>query len=133
MTIIYSKIIKIDLIYSYWKILFYFYQKFKMSFFNLFKKKQNMNEVQEYLEKGAVIIDVRTVAEYNDGHLDGSHNIVLDTIEDAIAQIKSFNKPVITVCRSGARSGVAMEMLSDEDIDVINGGPWQNVDQYINK
>jgi rhodanese-related sulfurtransferase len=104
-----------------------------MSFFNLFKKKYNMNEVQEYLEKGAVVIDVRTVEEYNDGHVDGSHNIVLDTIEDHIEQIKNFNKPVITVCRSGSRSGAAMEILSDEDVDVINGGPWQNVDQYINE
>ncbi|MFT6755662.1 MAG: hypothetical protein ACJAV9_001147 [Urechidicola sp.] len=26
-----------------------------------------------------------------------------------------------------------MQMLMDEDIDVINGGPWQNVAQYINK
>jgi phage shock protein E len=133
MTIIYSKIIKIDLIYSYWKILFYFYQKFKMSFFNLFKKKQNMNEVQEYLEKGAIVIDVRTIEEYQEGHVDGSENIVLDTIEGSVEKIKAFEKPIITVCRSGGRSGMAMQMLMDEDIDVINGGPWQNVAQYINK
>lgn len=91
-----------------------------------------MDDIQEYLNKGAVIIDVRTVAEYNEGHVEGSYNIVLDTIEENIEQIKNFNRPVITVCRSGGRSGMALEILSDEDIDVINGGPWQNVARYIN-
>lgn len=92
-----------------------------------------MEEVQEYIEKGAVVIDVRTIEEYSEGHVEGSHNIVLDTIEDSIEEIKAFNKPVITVCRSGARSGRAMLLLMEEDIDVINGGPWQNVAQYVNK
>ena len=104
-----------------------------MGFFDLFKRKKNMDEVQEYLGKGAIVIDVRTVTEYEEGHVDGSENIVLDTIEDAVEEIKAFDKPIITVCRSGARSGMAMQLLMDEDIDVINGGPWQNVAQYINK
>jgi len=104
-----------------------------MGFFDLFKSKNNMEEVQEYLEKDAVVIDVRTIQEYAEGHVDGSHNIVLDTIENNIETIKTFKKPIITVCRSGARSGMAMQLLMDEDIDVINGGPWQNVAQYVNK
>ena len=104
-----------------------------MGFFDLFKRKNNMEEVQEYLEKGAVVIDVRTIQEYAEGHAEGSHNIVLDTIKNHIDTIKAFKKPIITVCRSGARSGAAMQLLMDEDIDVINGGPWQNVAQHINK
>jgi rhodanese-related sulfurtransferase len=104
-----------------------------MGFFDIFKRKNNMEEVQEYLENGAIVIDVRTIQEYTEGHVEGSHNIVLDTVEDNIDTIKAFEKPIITVCRSGARSGMAMQMLMDEDIDVINGGPWQNVAQYVNK
>ena len=104
-----------------------------MGFFDLFKKKNNMDEVQEYLGKGAIVIDVRTVAEYEEGHVDGSENIVLDTIEDAVERIKAYEKPIIAVCRSGGRSGMAMQLLMDEDIDVINGGPWQNVAQYVNE
>lgn len=92
-----------------------------------------MDEVQDYLNNGAVVIDVRTIAEYNEGHVEGSHNIVLDTVEEHVEKIKGFGKPIITVCRSGGRSGRAMEILLDEDIDVINGGPWQNVAQYVNK
>lgn len=89
------------------------------------------NEIQEYLEKGAVILDVRTLPEWNDGHTDGAKHIVLNTIPENIEEIKSWNKPVIAVCKSGGRSGQATDFLSQHGIDIINGGPWQNVDQYV--
>lgn len=91
-----------------------------------------MDEVQEYLENGAVVLDVRTVAEYNEGHVPGSKNVVLDTIPSRVEEIKAMGSTFIAVCRSGARSGQATEFLSDEGLDVINGGPWQNVDQFVN-
>ncbi|WP_299710030.1 rhodanese-like domain-containing protein [uncultured Tenacibaculum sp.] len=89
------------------------------------------NEIQEYLEKGAVVLDVRTLAEWNDGHSEGAKHIVLDTIPEHVEEIKSWNKPVIAVCRSGARSGRAAEFLQGQGLDVINGGPWGDVDQYL--
>lgn len=102
-----------------------------LSFLKYKFKKKNMDEIQEYLEKGAVVIDVRTVAEYNDGHVEGSHNIVLDTIPVKVEEIKALGKSFIAVCRSGARSGNATEFLSAQGLDIINGGPWQDVDQFI--
>ncbi|WP_299108114.1 rhodanese-like domain-containing protein [uncultured Tenacibaculum sp.] len=89
------------------------------------------NEIQEYLEKGAIILDVRTLPEWNDGHTDGAKHIVLNTIPENIEEIKSWNKPVIAVCKSGGRSGQATDFLAQHGIDIINGGPWQNVDQYV--
>lgn len=90
-----------------------------------------MDEIQEYLENGAVVIDVRTVAEYEDGHVPGSKNIVLDTIPERIEEIKKLGESFIAVCRSGARSGQATEFLNEEGLDIINGGPWQIVDQFV--
>ncbi|OIQ41398.1 MAG: sulfurtransferase [Bacteroidetes bacterium MedPE-SWsnd-G1] len=90
-----------------------------------------MDEVQEYLENGAVVIDVRTIAEYEEGHVPGSKNIVLDTIPERVEEIKALGKTFIAVCRSGGRSGQATQFLSDEGLDVINGGPWQMVDQFV--
>ncbi|QCX40524.1 rhodanese-like domain-containing protein [Aureibaculum algae] len=101
-----------------------------MGLFNLFGSGGN-NNIEEYLEKGAVVIDVRTVAEYSEGHVEGSKNIVLDTIQNHIDEIKALNKPVITCCRSGARSGSAESILKQHGIDCINGGPWQNVDKHM--
>ena len=38
-----------------------------------------------------------------------------------------LGKPVITCCRSGARSGSAATILKQNGIDAINGGPWGSV------
>lgn len=89
------------------------------------------NEIQEYLKNGAVVLDVRTVEEWNEGHSQGAKHITLTTIPLNVDTVKSWNKPVIAVCRSGGRSGQATQFLSNHGIDIINGGPWQNVDQYL--
>ena len=88
-------------------------------------------EIKDYLEKGAVVLDVRTLEERNEGHVSGSKHIVLTVIPLELEQIKSWGKPVIAVCRSGARSGQAAQFLSNNGIDTINGGPWQNVEQFV--
>ena len=103
-----------------------------MGLFDIFKRKDMSLEIKEYLEKEAVVLDVRTQQEWNDGHINGSKHIVLNLIPLEVDQIKSWNKPVIAVCKSGGRSQSATDFLSQHGLDVINGGPWQNVAKYIN-
>jgi len=103
-----------------------------MSFFGLFGGSGDADSIEEYLNEGAVVIDVRTVAEFSDGHVKGSKNIVLNSIPTKVNEIKSMDKKVIAVCRSGARSGQATSFLKGQGIDVINGGPWQNVAKFLN-
>ncbi len=98
-----------------------------MSFFNLFGGGPTTVTIEEYLQKGAVVIDVRTDMEFAEGHVEGSKNIPLNVIGSQIDKIKKLNKPIITCCRSGARSGSAESILKQNGIDVINGGPWGNV------
>jgi phage shock protein E len=93
-----------------------------MGLFNLFGKSNN--QIREFLTEGAVIIDVRSQQEFNSGHIKGSKNIPLDALRNRIDEIKRFNKPVITVCQSGMRSGSAKSFLQDKGIKVINGGSW---------
>jgi rhodanese-related sulfurtransferase len=102
-----------------------------MGFFSMFQKKDQKNKIKEYLEKGAAVIDVRTKEEWDEGHIKGSKHIVLTVIPLRIDEIKAFEKPIITVCRSGARSGQAQRVLLKNGIDAINGGPWQNVNQIF--
>lgn len=102
-----------------------------MSFFGLFGGGSNSNDIKEYLKSNAVVIDVRTVAEYADGHVNGSKNIVLNTIAEHLEEIKKMDKKVIAVCRSGARSGQATSFLKQNGIDAINGGSWQNVAKFV--
>jgi rhodanese-related sulfurtransferase len=103
-----------------------------MSFFGLFGGGNEGAEIEEYLKEGAVVIDVRTTEEYAGGHVKGSKNIVLNSIPGKVAEIKKMNKKVIAVCRSGARSGQATSFLKQQGIDVINGGPWENVAKFVN-
>ena len=104
-----------------------------MGFFDMFKRKDMSTQIKEYLEKNAVILDVRTQEEWNEGHIDGAKHIVLNLVPVKIDEIKSWKKPIIAVCRSGARSGQATQFLQQHGVDIINGGPWQNVDAYIGK
>ena len=87
----------------------------------------NNNEIHEYKDKGAIVVDVRTLAVWNEGHVEGSTRIELGLIPVKLDEIKAFNKPVIVVCRSGGRATQAIRFLSQHGIDAINGGAWQNL------
>ncbi len=98
-----------------------------MGFFNLFGGSTSTVSIEEYLENGAIVIDVRTEQEFAEGHVQGSKNIPLNKIGFHLDEIKNYGKPIITCCRSGARSGSAANILKQNDVDAINGGPWGNV------
>lgn len=97
---------------------------------NLFASKPGI-DFKELVKLGAVIVDVRTASEYKTGHIAGSLNIELDKLKASIQSLKSKNKPVITVCRSGNRSGVAVNLLKSEGIEVYNGGAWNDLQNKI--
>lgn len=83
------------------------------------------------VQAGAVIVDVRTQGEYKGGHINGSINVPLDTIQSKAAELKKKNKPIITVCRSGSRSGMAKSILAGAGVEVYNGGPWDSLQRKL--
>lgn len=87
--------------------------------------------IKDFVSKGAIIIDVRTVGEFRDGHIKGSKNIPLDNIFSKVNEIKRLEKPIIVCCRSGMRSAQAASVLKNNGIEVINGGSWQNVEKNL--
>ena len=90
-------------------------------------QKENTG-MKEALSQGAVIVDVRTKDEFRQGHIAGSKNIPLNEIKQKLEGIRGWNKPVITVCRSGNRSAIAKNILKAGGIDVYNGGAWNRMD-----
>ena len=92
------------------------------------KAKVNYKEIYE---TGAIIIDVRTKEEFSHGNFKGSVNVPLDKINDRINNIKSKNKPVITVCKSGMRSGQAASVLKRNGVEAYNGGSWTSLDSKL--
>lgn len=87
--------------------------EFKMLFD--FLKRQDINEKVEEFKKtpNAVLLDVRTETEYEQGHIPQSINIDVNTIKDAVSVIKDKNTPLFVYCRSGARSGYAVGELEN--------------------
>ena len=99
-----------------------------MGFFsNLFKK----TDYKELMKNGAVIVDVRSKGEYSGGKINNSTNIPLDTIDGQIERLKKMNKPIITCCASGMRSGVAKGKLKAAGIEAYNGGGWASLNSQI--
>lgn len=72
-------------------------------------------EVQALLKShpGTIILDVRTAAEYAEGHLDGALLQPFDSITatSATRHLPSKATPVVVYCRSGRRSALAAQTL----------------------
>ena len=60
----------------------------------------------------SVIIDVRTPAEFAEGHVEGAINLDLESGQFE-AELPNLDpaQPYIVYCRSGRRSGVAVEIM----------------------
>lgn len=87
--------------------------------------------VKDFTDRNAVIIDVRTVGEFQQGHIKNSKNIPLNILSTKINEIKKLNKPVIVCCQSGMRSGQAAGILKSKGIEVMNGGGWQSLENKL--
>ena len=91
----------------------------------------NTKKIQDFKNRDAVILDVRTRKEYNAGAISGSKHIPLNEINTKISEIKKWNKPVITCCASGVRSGNAAKILTNNNIEVVNGGGWKSLQKKL--
>lgn len=87
----------------------------------------------DLVQQGAIILDVRSKAEYSGGHINGSINISVDTLSSNLSKLKDKNKTIITCCASGMRSASAKSILkSNGYTNVYNGGGWSNLKNKIN-
>lgn len=87
--------------------------------------------IKDFMDRGAIIVDVRTYEEFASGHIQGSKNFPLQTITSKVNEIKKWNKPVIVCCRSGMRSAQANSILNQRGIECINGGGWESLQLKI--
>ena len=67
----------------------------------------------------AVVLDVRQQSEWKKGHIRGAIHIPLPQLERRLDQLP-HDKTIITVCRSGHRSGLAARTLARAGHDVLN-------------
>ncbi len=95
--------------------------------FNFIKKVLSPSEevdLKQLNKDGAIIIDVRSPAEFKSGHLPASKNIPLQQMSSNLDSLNP-HKPIIVCCASGVRSGSAKRMLNKAGFEkVYNGGGW---------
>jgi len=69
-------------------------------------------KAEELLRAGAMLVDVRSPAEFQGGHLKGAVNVPLDEVEQRIPKMVADKSQVILLhCQSGMRSGMAQRKL----------------------
>ena len=84
--------------------------------------------IKAALKKGAVVIDVRNVNEYDQGRIPDSVNIPLNRIAASVERIRAMQRPVIFCCSSGTQSRQAVSILKEKGLnEVYNGGSWTQV------
>jgi rhodanese-related sulfurtransferase len=87
-------------------------------------------DFSKLINEGAWLVDVRTDAEFAEGHVAGSVNIPLHTIPDQVELFKNKGN-IIVFCRSGGRSTQAKAFLDMNGIEnVVNGGTWNFFNQF---
>lgn len=77
---------------------------------------------RELVAAGALLVDVRSPAEFAGGHVQGARNVPVDQLVRRSGELKT-GKPVVLYCRSGARSANAAGVLRSQGIEVYDLGP----------
>jgi len=77
------------------------------------------------------IVDVRTIQEFEEGHLEGTINIPLQSLSDSIESLIQY-RDIIVICRSGKRSANAKAELEEAGFNnVYNGGGWKHLKEVL--
>ena len=94
---------------------------------NLFRSTPEP-DYAKLVSEGAIILDVRSKAEYAGGHIKGSVNVPVDQLKSSLKRFPDKDKPIITCCASGMRSASAASLLKSSGYaNVFNGGGWSRL------
>jgi hydroxyacylglutathione hydrolase len=84
----------------------------------------SLEELDAILAGGAELIDVREKDERDEGYISGSRNVPYRLLALAGGDVPD-DRPIVTICESGARAAVAASLLAARGIDVrpvVSGG-----------
>lgn len=79
----------------------------------------DVTDLAAELAQGAPLVDVRQPDEFQQSHIAGARLIPLGEVPDRTAELPT-DETVYVVCRSGNRSGRAVEFLRHQGIDAVN-------------
>jgi rhodanese-related sulfurtransferase len=79
----------------------------------------DVDEFARRLDDGVTVVDVRQPAEFEEARIEGALLIPLAELPDRLGELPE-GKPLLVVCRSGARSARACEFLGEQGYDSTN-------------
>ena len=83
-------------------------------------KQWHLEDVDLLPRDGSVtLLDVRTVREYGNGHIEGFKNIPVDELRERLDEIEK-DKPVYVICQSGLRSYIGTRILEGNGYKAYN-------------
>lgn len=90
-------------------------------------------EAADYLKNGAMVIDVRSVNEFESGHILQAYNIPLDRVEMMVGTVaRDKNKVLLLHCSTGVRSRLAKKRLEEIGYkNVFNLGSYERAGKII--
>jgi rhodanese-related sulfurtransferase len=95
--------------------------------------------VQLINRKDALVVDVRDTGEYEAGHVAGARHVPEKQLTERLRELEKFReRPIIVTCRSGTRSGVAVQVLRrngfGEAVNISGGiGAWEQAGMPLQK
>lgn len=102
-----------------------------MGIFDAIFGKTDNSALNEAIQKGAFLVDVRTRNEFAEGSVKGATNIPLSELSVELDAFKN-KSAVVVFCRSGNRSAQAKQFLENKGIsNVFNGGTWHRVQDLV--
>jgi len=66
---------------------------------------------RQLVSEGALLLDVRSRAEYQENHLEGAVNIPVQELDQRLSELGEKVRPIVVYCRSGNRSARATSLL----------------------
>ena len=81
-----------------------------------------VKEAKSWVERGALLLDVRTREEHASTRIPGSQNIPVQELGGRLSELAP-HADVVVYCRSGGRSAAAAQMLRSAGHRVIDIGP----------
>ncbi|MDF2524654.1 MAG: NAD(FAD)-dependent dehydrogenase, partial [Clostridiales bacterium] len=76
-------------------------------------------DIHDLEDKDTILLDVRTISEFNNGHIHGAVNMPVDSLRDRLNELDK-SKAIVEYCQVGLRGYIADRILSQNGFKVVN-------------
>ncbi len=89
-------------------------------------------DYSQLIRDGAIVLDVRTPAEFDRAHLEGAINIPIEKLRDNMHRLANKHHPIIACCFDGSKSWYAKNLLDANGYrHVYDSGDWMKLQRKL--